>query len=105
MNRLVKHKFKARSVTHDGKFFGSKLEFFYYQQLLLRQKAGEVLFFLRQVPLHLPGTKYVVDFLEFHSDGGVVFTEVKGFPTPLGQTKIKIAEEIYPIKINIVTKV
>ena len=74
-------------------------------------KAGELLFFLRQVPIHLPGNvRYVIDFLEFHSpkngdQGEVVFTEVKGIMTPMAQLKIKQAEELLGIEINIVKKV
>ena len=69
------------------------------------QKEGEVVFFLRQVPFHLPGgSRYVIDFQEFHSNGNVVFTEVKGFMTDIASLKIKLVQEIYPIKINIVKK-
>ena len=102
---MIKHKFKAKPIKHEGKFFGSTLEFSYYQQLILRQKGGDVLFFLRQVPIAIPGGKYVVDFVEFLLNGEVVFTEVKGFPTPVGQLKIRQVEELYPFKINLVTKV
>lgn len=103
---MIKHKFKANPVTHEGKFFGSKLEFSYHQQLLLRQKAGDVLFFLRQAPIHLPGNKkLVIDFIEFLKGGEVVFTDTKGFMTPLARLKIDQVEALYPFKINIVTKV
>lgn len=103
--RMIKHKFKAKPVDCDGKHFASKLEHRYYEQLKLRQKAGNVLFFLTQVPIPIPGGKYIVDFVEFLSTGYVVFTEVKGFPTPLGKLKIKQVEELYPFEINLVTKV
>ena len=102
---MIKHKFKAKPTNADGKHFASKLEHRYYEQLKLRQRAGEVLFFLTQVPIPIPGGKYVVDFLEFLLNGEVVFTEVKGYKTPLGELKIKAVEELYPFKINLITKV
>jgi len=102
----VYHKFKANPTKVDNIKFSSKLEAKYYEQLKLRQKSGEVLFFLRQVPMAIPGNKkYVVDFLEFHSNGEVVFTEVKGMRIPLGELKISLVEDLYPIKINVVSKV
>ncbi len=105
MYKNIKHKLHAKPTTVDNINFSSKLEARYYQQLLLRQKAGEVIFFLRQVPFHLPGgVKYVLDFQEFHADGNVIFTDTKGMATPLYIAKKKIVEAIYPIQINVVTK-
>lgn len=101
----IYHKFKAKPTTCDNIKFSSQLESHYYEELKLRQRVGEVLFFLRQVPITLTASKYFVDFVEFLSNGEVVFTEIKGFNTPMGKLKIKQAEELYPIKINIVTKV
>lgn len=102
----IQHKFRAKSVEDKGLHFSSQLEHRYFQQLQLRQKAGDVLFFLRQVPFQLPGNKkYFVDFVEFLSNGEVVFTEVKGMRLALGELKIAMVEDLYPIKINLVTKV
>jgi hypothetical protein len=107
---LVKHKFNAKPTECDGIKFPSLLEKRYYERLKLRQRLGEILFFLRQTPFHLPGnTKYVVDFVEFHaprgdSQGEVVFTDVKGFMTDMAALKIKQVEAIYGITINIVKK-
>lgn len=104
----LKHKYNAKPTTIDDIKFGSRKEGRYYQDLKLRQMSGEILFFLRQVPIRLPGgIKYVIDFLEFHApkngdQGDVVFTEVKGMMTPLARVKIKQAEEILGITINIV---
>jgi hypothetical protein len=87
----------------DGIKFDSKKEARYYDQLKLRVKSGEVLFFLRQVPLHLPGgVRYVVDFQEFHSDGTVRFVEIKGFETAQWLVKKKLVESFYPITIEVV---
>ncbi|HJY22034.1 MAG TPA: DUF1064 domain-containing protein, partial [Hanamia sp.] len=82
-----------------------KLEWAYYKKLQLLVKAGHVLFFLRQVPLHLPGgSKYVCDFVEFLADGNVRFVDVKGVETSEFIVKKKIVEAIYPITIEIVKR-
>ena len=98
-----RHKYKAKPTNVDGIRFDSKKEAAYYQMLKLRQKAGEVVFFLRQIPIHLPGnTKYVVDFQEFHSDGTVHFIDVKGMETAMFKLKKKMVEDLYPITIEVV---
>lgn len=87
----------------DGIRFDSKKEAGYYSQLKLRRQAGEVLFFLRQVPFHLPGgTKLVVDFVEFHTDGTVHFVDVKGTQTEQFKIKKREVEAVYPIEVKIV---
>ena len=85
----------------DGIKFASKKEAAYFQQLLLRQKVGDVLFFLRQVPFHLPGgVKYILDFQEFRSDGTVHFIDTKGMKTPMYVAKKKMVEALYPITVE-----
>ncbi len=106
MRRGIKHKFGATAVEHDGCRFDSKIEGRYYEKLKLFKKSGDLLFFLRQVPLHLPGkTKLVIDFVEYWKDGNVIFTDVKGIETETFRLKRRQVEEIYPFKINIVKKV
>lgn len=86
--------------------FDSKMEARYYDQLKLRQRAGEVVMFLRQAPFHLPGNvTYRVDFVEFLADGTVHFVDVKG-QTLKEFVKIKkLVEAHYPVEIEVVTKV
>lgn len=97
---MIRHKFNAKPTVTDGIRFASRREANYYQELLLAQKSGALLFFLRQVPLHLPGgVRYVVDFLEFWANGEARFTDVKGMKTPLYIAKRKMVEATYPIKI------
>lgn len=101
----LKHKFKAKPVNYDGHHFHSKLEFGYFQYLELLKKTGEVLFFLTQIPLRLPGgTKYVVDYLIFYTDGNIEFIDVKGAETDTFKIKKREIEAIYPIEIKIVKK-
>jgi len=103
--RPVKHKFSAQRTELDGIKFDSKLESRYYTNLKMLQRSGEVLFFLRQVPIHLPGkTKYVCDFVEFWANGDVRFVDCKGMETETFKLKKRQVEELYPIEINIVTK-
>lgn len=92
----------GNQVTHvDGIRFDSKREARYYTQLKLRQQAGEVSYWLRQVPLHLPGgTRYVVDFLVFYADGRAPeYVDVKGRQTQTFRVKKREVEHHYPIKV------
>ncbi len=98
---FVRHKFRAQATEVDGIRFSSKRESRYYCELLLARQSGSLLFFLRQVPFHLPGgVRYVCDFVEFWSSGEVRFVDVKGFKTPMYTAKRKIVEAQYPIKIT-----
>jgi len=99
----VRHKFGAKRTERDGIKFDSKLEARYYSKLKIAQESGDLVFFLRQVPFHLPGgVRYVVDFQEFWADGEVKFTDVKGMETAEFKTKKKLVESLYPITINVV---
>jgi len=97
-----KPKYRAKKTLVDGINFDSQKEARYYCELKLRVKAGEVLFFLRQVPIHLPGgTKLVIDFLEFHSDGSAHFVDVKGMETEQFKIKKREVEHQYPFIVEI----
>ena len=97
------HKYNAQAVVIDGIRFDSAKEGRYYGELKLRQRAGEVLCFLRQVPIHLPGqTRLVIDFLEFHTDGGVHFVDTKGVQTETFKLKRRQVEDLYPFDIEVV---
>lgn len=101
----ARHKFRAKPVRYDGQHFASKLEWGYFAKLQLEVKAGHVVFFLRQVPFHLPGgAKYVCDYQVFYADGSVKFIDVKGVETSEFITKKKIVEAIYPVNIEIVKR-
>lgn len=96
-----RHKFRAVPTLANGIRFASKKEANHYQTLEMAKKAGSLLFFLRQVPFHLPGgVKYVVDFVEFWQDGEIRFCDVKGFKTPMYVAKRKMVESLYPITIT-----
>ena len=99
--RFRANKFGATRTEVDGIKFDSKKEARRFVQLRLLEQSGEISFFLRQVPLHLPGgVKMVVDFLIFWSDGTCVFEDVKGMHTPIYIAKKKMVESVYPIVIH-----
>lgn len=101
----IKHKFGAKPTERDGSRFDSKAEARYYDQLLLAKQSGELLFFLRQAPFHLPGnTVYRVDFQEFWTDGTVRFIDVKGYETKEFIRAKKQVEALYPITIEVIKK-
>lgn len=103
---MLRHKYNAKPTEVDEIRFPSKLEASYYKFLKLCQKSGQVLFFLRQIPFDLPGkTKYLADFMVFYADGTVQIIDVKGKDTPLSLIKRKQTEELYPVKIEVVSKV
>lgn len=94
------NKYNAKKTVVDGIRFDSQHEARYYQRLKIMKKMGEVDFFLRQVPIHLPGGVTIrVDFLVFYKNGIVRFEDAKGRPTPQYIDKKKIAEDLYPLTI------
>lgn len=98
-------KFRNVRCEVDGITFASKAEAAYYSRLKLRVQSGEVLYFLQQVPVRLPGgIKYVVDFQEFHADGSAHYVDVKGMETAMFKLKRRQVEALYPIKIETVRK-
>jgi hypothetical protein len=96
------HKYGARATYVDGFRFDSKKEATYYSELKLRQRAGEIQLFLRQVPFHLPGNKtYRLDFLEFWVNGDIRFIDVKGKDTAMSKFKRDQVEAMYGITIEL----
>ena len=99
----VRHKFNARRCEHDGLKFPSTKEGNRYLQLKLLQRAGEVVFFLRQPAFDIPGgVKYSADFLIFWANGTATIEDVKGFKTPGFIVKKKIVEALYPVEIEVI---
>lgn len=99
----VRHKYNAKATELDGIRFASKREAKAYAGLVAERQAGTIVFFLRQVPLHLPGgTRLVVDFLVFYADGTVRFLDAKGMETDSFKIKKREIEAVYPITIEII---
>lgn len=98
---MIRHKFRAQPTIRDGMHFASKKEARYYDRLKIMVKADIVLFFLRQVPFHLPGgVKYSVDFQVFYKNGDIKFIDVKGHRTKDFIRNKKMVEALYPVKIE-----
>jgi hypothetical protein len=103
-------KYGAVATRVDGIRFASKKEAAYYDTLKLLQKAGEIDFFLMQVPFSLPGgVRYLADFVTFNGDcgGGNLATsysirviDCKGFKTPEYRLKKKQIKALYEIEIE-----
>ena len=69
--------------------------------LLAAKKSGELLFFLREVRIDLPGgIIYRLDFQEFWANGDIVWMDVKGMSTQVYKIKKKLVETNYPFKIT-----
>lgn len=60
------NKYGAKRSKRAGVTYHSKAEARYHDRLVALQKAGQVAFWLEQVPMRMNGgTKYLLDFLEF----------------------------------------
>lgn len=91
--RPVKTKFGSRRTNG----YASKRESEYAAVLQLQKQAGEVLDWLEQVPVRLPGgSKYVADFMVIARDGSVKFVEVKGMETQVWRLKMRQLAELRP---------
>lgn len=94
----IRHKFGAVPTTRDGFRFDSKGEARHYDDLMVLKELGEIAFVLRQVPMHFPdGTKLVVDFQVFWTDGTVTFEDYKGMETESFRIKLRMLKHYYPM--------
>jgi hypothetical protein len=103
----VPSKYHAVRTGH----YHSRKEARFADTLELRRKAGEIAFWLEQVPFRLPGdVVYRLDFVVFKVNldlanrpcWTVEFVEVKGKDLPMGKLKRKQVEDLYGIKITVV---
>lgn len=84
----VRSKFRAQSTMRGSMRFPSKLQALHYDELALLQKAGQIRYFLREVPFDLPGnTKHRVDWMIVLPDTEPLFAESKGMDLALGKIK------------------
>ena len=95
-------KYGNRKTESDGHIFDSKLEARCYQELRLRERAGEIdeLELQVRVPLQVGDKKvcaWVVDFEYYdHTIKKLVWLDAKGLMTPVASLKIKLAKALYP---------
>lgn len=89
----VRNKFGA--VPTRG--YASKLEARYADELAARKASGEIIDWLEQVPIKLPGgIRYVVDFLVIGKGGVVSLVETKGVMTDVFKLKMRLLQEARP---------
>lgn len=114
-SRFGQNKYSARAIVEDGIRFDSKLERDRYLELRQRRVMGLVSYFLLQVPFRLPGgITYRVDFqvfspkLDFTAQLDpvhlVTYEDCKGMMTPVSKLKIAQVEELYRVKIQLITR-
>lgn len=82
----VSNKYRAKKQEYDGKWYHSRGEAAYAQELDWRKKAGEIKSWERQVKIELKVngiliTNYYVDFLVVTKDGIRQYHEYKGYKT------------------------
>lgn len=104
------NKYHAQSTEFDGQVYHSKLESAYAQELTLRQRAGDIESWDRQVKLDLKvggykcekcghqkdgvhHTNYFIDFIVHYPDGHREFVECKGMALPEWKAKWRLLEE------------
>lgn len=105
IKKKKRSKYNATPIVKNEIRFQSKLEASYFMWIMMEKSKGTILYFLRQVPFHLPGNiKYLVDFQIFMTDGTVKYVDVKGMMTDISWNKIKQVVDLYPVNIDIVTK-
>src|SRR5690625_1381904 len=107
-------KYGNRKVEVDGHTFDSQAEARYYNELKLREKGKEILFFRLQPRYRLldgfekGGKKhraidYIADFEIHHQDGSIEVVDVKGAPlTQVFRIKEKLFNHKYPHKLTLV---
>ena len=110
--QLTISKYRNRRTSYGGQNYHSQKEANRARDNDLRIKAGELSFYLTQVPIRLPGgVVYRLDFVEFTQIKGnaslyeVRFIEVKPsgkFREKTGEVKRKIAKALLKIDIEVV---
>lgn len=111
--KRTRSKYGNKKVEIDGHVFDSRAEAKYYNQLKLRERAKDILFFRLQPRFRLQdgfekkGVKhrpidYVADFEIHHKDGSIEVVDVKGVKTQVFLIKQKMFEKKYPHKLTLV---
>lgn len=96
-------KYNAEPVYIDSIRFDSKREGRYYEALKLRQAAGEIRHFHRQVLFDLEGgVIYRCDFQVIHADNTVEYVDAKGVETKEFKMKMRMVRARYGIEVTLV---
>lgn len=100
---MTTSKYKAKQTIIGNRKFPSQKEAKRYVELMRMWEAGEILYFLPQVPLELDkdgSARYRVDFQVHWPDKTVTYEDVKGMKTDMYKLKKKLIEARYKIKIQ-----
>ena len=92
MRPFKPHKYRAKPTRG----YASKRESEFADLLRMRAEIGEVRAWLEQVPIKIPGSKYVIDFVVFEADGRVRFVEIKGHATETWKVKHRALSVAHP---------
>jgi len=101
-------KYKNVRTSVDGWVFDSKLEANRYKDLKLLRQGGQIEYFLRQVPFHLPGgVIFRVDFMikwrtTLLVEDRITFEDAHGPDTDAKTNKIKQVKELYGVEVTLV---
>lgn len=96
-------KYRSKAVRIDGKSFASKLEGRCYEGLKLREKAGDIRWFIRQPRFELEGgVVYVADFLAETYKGPEVI-DATGKLTRVKANKLKQVKARFGIDVTLWT--
>lgn len=99
-----------RVTVVDGIKFQSKLEADRYRELVMLRRAGEVLYFLRQVPFDVAtGVVYRADFVVMWNRTGsprenVTVEDTKGHLTDVARVKMAAVQDRYGITIRVLRR-
>lgn len=90
----------AKKQEYKGSLYDSKFECSYAFELDMRQKAGEITRWEKQIkiPLIVNGyqiANYFIDFVVYYPDGLVEYVETKGLASEVWKMKWKIFEALY----------
>jgi len=101
----TRRKYRNKPAWYDGIRYDSQLEADYAHGLDIKQKAGAITGWTRQVKFRIAENRtHRVDFLILKPDKTFEFVECKGMPTPEGELRRELVEQKYGIKITVVKK-
>lgn len=94
-------KYGSNKTEYNGITYASKREADYAAELDIRVRVGELQSWESQIifPLVVNGIKigkYTIDFKEVSKDGGVIYTETKGYADKTFKLRWKIFRALYP---------
>ncbi len=95
------NKYKAKNAAYNGHLYHSMKEANFAVELDIRVKAKELKAWRRQVHVPLTINKikvctYIIDFVAEYPDGHEQYIEIKGYPSPVGELKMKMFKACYP---------